>query len=248
MKCKLWLPALLFLVGCSSSNENKLSGRSPETIYEKGINLLKAGEYTDAASEFKDIEAYFPYSAKAVDGQVLAAYSYFLAKSYNDAIQAVDIFLRYHPSHELVPYALYLKAMSLYMMVGTIGRDASGALDAKEAFVELVNRFPQSPYYRDSIKRILLLDDMIAAHEMAIGRYYQKNKNALAAIGRYNLVVNRFAKTKHAEEACYRIVECCNSLGMKEDAYSMRLFMQSHCPKSIWTEKACAMTPGDVVK
>ena len=63
MKCKLWLPALLFLVGCSSSNENKLSGRSPETIYEKGISLLKAGEYTDAASEFNDIEAYFPYSA-----------------------------------------------------------------------------------------------------------------------------------------------------------------------------------------
>ena len=64
----------------------------------------------------------------------------------------------------------------------------------------------------------MILDDIIAAHEMMVGRYYQKNKSYLAAIGRYSFVVAQFPYTEYAKEALYRTMECCLSLGLSQEA------------------------------
>ena len=232
----LCLLSLILIAGCASNKED-LKNRTPDSIYQKGLALLNEGEYTEAAEEFKDIETFFPYSSIANEGQILSAYSYFKAKNYQDAIREIEVFLRYHPANKLVPYAMYLKAMCLYMQVASVGRDAENALEAKRAFVELVNKFPTSEYREDSLKRIIILDDITAAHEMAIGRYYQKNNNALAAIGRYNFVISRLPQTNFAPEALFRIIECCLSLGLKDEATNAYEALKNS-PKNKWTDKA----------
>ncbi|MDR0632482.1 MAG: outer membrane protein assembly factor BamD [Holosporaceae bacterium] len=237
MKLGLKLLSFLLLVGCASKKED-FKTRTVDGIYNKARSLLKGGEYTDAASEFKDIETLFPYSSKANEGQIMAAYCYFLASDYLSATREIEVFLRYHPSHEFVPYAMYLKAMCIYMQVVSLGRDSRAAMDAKHAFVELANKFPDSEYYRDALKRIIILDDIIAAHEMAIGRYYQKNRSHLAATGRYMFVSSQLSSTKYAEEALYRIVECCYALGLKEEAKDAYRALKSDLPSSSWTKKA----------
>ncbi|MDR2780853.1 MAG: outer membrane protein assembly factor BamD [Holosporaceae bacterium] len=241
MKNSLKLLCCSLIIGCSSTDED-LKNRNVNSVYKKAISLMKAKEYTDAASEFKNIEMLFPYSSKATDGQILAAYCYFLASSYMDAIREIKVFLRYHPSNKLVPYAMYLKAMCLYMQVASVGRDSKVALDAKHDFVELVNRFPESKYYEDSLKKIVILDDIIAAHEMTIGRYYQKNKSALAAIGRYTFVATNLLHTGYADEAFYRIAECCYFLGLKKEAENAIASLKNLYPSSRWTKKAKFLT------
>ena len=231
------LLSLILLAGCGSTKED-FKDRSPNSIYQKGLALLNEGEYTDAAEEFKDIETLFPYSSLANEGQVLSAYSYFRAKKYDDAMRQLEVFLRYHPAHKLVPYALYLKAMCLYMQVASVGRGAENALEAKKAFVTLVNKFPTSEYYQDSLKKIIILDDITAAHEMSIGRYYQKNNNALAALGRYNFVVSRLPHTNFATEALFRVIECCLSLNLKDEASDAYEALKHGAPNSTWRTKA----------
>jgi outer membrane protein assembly factor BamD len=237
MKSSLRLALCLLAVGCSSTKED-FKNRSPESIYKKADALLKEGEYSEAASEFKDIETLFPYSSKANEGQVLAAYCYFLAADYMSAVREIEVFLRYHPSHKLVPYAMYLRAMCAYMQVASIGRDSKMATDAKRAFLELANKFPNSEYYKDSLKRMAILDDIIAAHEMSIGRYYQKNKSPLSAIGRYAFVSSQLSHTGYAKEALYRIAECCGSLGLKNEAENACKALEADYPGSSWSEKA----------
>jgi outer membrane protein assembly factor BamD len=217
--------------------KDDLKNRSAEEVYKKAKLLLKEKEYTEAATEFKNIEMLFPYSSKATEGQVLSAYCYFLASSYIDAIREIKVFLRYHPSHELVPYALYLKAVCMYMQVFSVGRDSKAAIDAKQAFVELANKFPGSKYHQDALTRIIILDDIIAAHEMSVGRFYQKNKSALAAIGRYTLVATQFLHTGYADEAFYRIAECCYSLGLNEEAKNAIETLKKHGANSSWGKK-----------
>ncbi|MDR2158398.1 MAG: outer membrane protein assembly factor BamD [Holosporaceae bacterium] len=228
----------LLIVGCASSVKDDFKNRTADSIYKKADSLLRAGEYTEAASEFKDIEALFPYSSKANEAQILAAYCHFLASNYLDATREIEVFLRYHPSHELVPYAMYLKAMCIYMQVSSVGRDSKIAIDAKYAFAELVNKFPNSQYRRDSEKRITILEDIIAAHEMMVGRYYQKNKSALSAIGRYAFIVAQTPHNAHAPEAIYRIVECCRFLGLDEEAKNNYHVLELRHPNSHWTQKA----------
>ncbi|MDR0677708.1 MAG: outer membrane protein assembly factor BamD [Holosporaceae bacterium] len=241
MNNKLLMLCFSLIVGCSSSKED-FKNRSVESIYKKGLALLKARDYTEAASEFKDIETLFPYSSKANEGQVLAAYCHFLAASYQDAVREIEIFLRYHPSNELVPYAMYLKGMCIYMQTASIGRDSKNALESKQVFVELINKFPESKYYKDSLKKIMILDDIIAAQEMMIGRYYQKNKNPIGAIGRYMFVTDKLSHTVHAEEAYFRIIECCHFVGLKEEAMNAYKILVSQYPKSSWTKKAKPLT------
>lgn len=228
---------LLLLVGCAYEKDD-FDKRSPDSIYKKGMQLLNGGEYSDAASEFKDIESLFPYSSRAVEGQILSAYAYFLGKQYLDTIREINVFLRYHPSHELVPYAMYLKAMCLYKQVSAVGRDGKTALDAKEAFVELANRFPNSVYYKDCIQKIIVLDNLSAAHNMAIGRYYQKHKNASAAIGRYNYIITNYNHSYYIPEAYFRLIECCISLGLLSEAKQAYITMTNSLPNDKWTKKA----------
>ncbi|MDR0555978.1 MAG: outer membrane protein assembly factor BamD [Holosporaceae bacterium] len=230
----------LLVFGCVPTKD-EFKNRSVESVYKKANDLLKKKEYKEAASEFKDLETLFPYSSRANEGQVLSAYCHFLASEYMSALREIGIFLRYHPSHELVPYVLYLKAMCKYMQVVSVGRDQKTALDAKYVFIELTNRFPESKYYNDAMKRIMILDDIIAAHEMAIGRYYQKNKNALAALGRYAFVADRLMHTRYAKEAMFRIVECCRFLGLGKEAENAQRSLEAAFPDSPWTKKSALL-------
>jgi outer membrane protein assembly factor BamD len=237
MKNGFKLLSCFLIIGCSSSQDD-LKNRDVDSVYKKAMSLLREKEYTEAATEFKNIEMLFPYSSKATDGQVLAAYCNFLASSYMDAIREINIFLRYHPSHRLVPYVLYLKAMCLYMQVSSVGRDQKIANDSKRIFVELINKFPESKYCNDALQRVVILDDIIAAHEMSVGRYYQKNKSALAAVNRYMLVATQLFHTGYASEAFYRIAECCHSLGLTEESENAAAVLEERYPKSVWAKKA----------
>jgi outer membrane protein assembly factor BamD len=118
-----------------------------------------------------------------------------------------------------------------------VGRDPKAAIDAKRAFVELVNKFPESKYHQDALTRIVILDDLIAAHEMSVGRFYQQNRSALAAIGRYTLVATQFSHTRYAGEAFYRIAECCYSLGLKKEAENAIKTLENQAPNSPWSQK-----------
>ena len=229
--------AFAVLAGCAHQKE-EFSKRSPDSIYSQGMKLMKEKSFTDAASEFKDIEMLFPYSKRAVDGQIMAAYAYYRAKSYGDALRELDIFEKYHPSHGYIPYAMYLRAMCLYMQISSIGRDSKMAFEAKIAFIKLVNRFPQSKYHKDCIQKVERLNDLLAAHEMSIARFYQKNQSALAAIGRYNYVIATYPTSKYTAEAYFRIIECCQSIGLTDEANTAYKSMQQQFKVNLWSQRA----------
>lgn len=223
------------LIGCASEKED-FSNKTVDQIYGEAQSLLRRGSYGDAAERFKDVDSYFPYTEKASVAQVMAAYCFFKDGSCLDAIRNIDVFLRYHPAHELVPYAMYLKAVSIYVNVATVGRDSQEAKNAKKAFIELLNRYPNSKYSADAMKRIVILDDIISAHELLIGKYYQKNKNALAAISRYNYIIANFPLTRSAEEACFRLIECSRAEKLNKEASDAEDLMYQMYPNSRWVK------------
>ncbi len=222
LNSKYLLLGVAFLLSGCGSTELPVEGKSAEDVYKEADRFLKEESFEDAANRFKDVETYFPYSEKASNAQIMSAYSHFKKAGYEDAIRELEVFLRYHPSNKLVPYAMYLRAVSKYMMVASAGRDSNPAKEARHAFVELLNRFPTCKYSKDSQAKIIILDDIIAAHEMVVGRYYQNIKSSLAAINRYNYVISMFPNTKSVEEALFRVAECCQNEGLTEEADNAR--------------------------
>ncbi len=86
------------------------------------------------------------------------------------------------------------------------------------ALQEVVNRFPDSAYARDSRLKIDLCRDHLAGKEMEIGRYYEKQHLYTAAIGRFQRVVDDYQTTNHVPEALHRLTEIYLILGLTDQA------------------------------
>ena len=63
-----------------------------------------------------------------------------------------------------------------------------------------------------------MVNDQLAGKEMSIGRWYLRNKQPLAAAGRFKSVIDRYQTTSHTPEALYRLVEAYATLGILEEA------------------------------
>ena len=59
-----------------------------------------------------------------------------------------------------------------------------------------------------------MVNDQLAGKEMTIGRYYLRQGDTLAAIGRFRTVVDRYQTTSHTPEALYRLVEAYLTVGL----------------------------------
>ena len=59
-----------------------------------------------------------------------------------------------NPNHELIPYAIYLKAYSYFERIPDINLDQKFSTRAYEEFSELINRYPRSKYAVKSKKHI----------------------------------------------------------------------------------------------
>jgi outer membrane protein assembly factor BamD len=83
---------------------------------------------------------------------------------------------------------------------------------------------------------------------MAIGRYYEKRDNYLAALNRYKRVVIRYQTTTHVPEALERMVEVYVALGLMNDAKRTAAVLGYNYPGSPWYQYAYRLittgTPG----
>ena len=73
---------------------------------------------------------------------------------------------------------------------------------------------------------------------MTIGRYYLRNGNPIAAIGRFQTVVNRYQTTTHAAEALYRLVEADLTMGMLDEAKRNAAVLGFNYPGDYWYRQA----------
>ena len=73
------------------------------TLYNKGLDHVKAGEYKDAAKQFDEVERQHPYSAWARRAMLMKSFAYYQDNDYDEAIQFYDQAIdRNHPGHRVV--------------------------------------------------------------------------------------------------------------------------------------------------
>ena len=153
---------------------------------------------------------------------------------YAEAIDAADRFIQLHPGNKDVPYAYYLKAVSLYEQVGDVDRDQQKTENALTALQDLIQRFPNTEYARDARLKVDLTRDHLAGKEMTIGRFYLRQGEYLAAINRFRTVIDKYQTTSHTAEALERITEAYMSLGVVKEAQTAAAVLGYNYPGSQW--------------
>ncbi|MEO8558475.1 MAG: outer membrane protein assembly factor BamD [Rhodospirillales bacterium] len=223
------------LVGCGGSKKDDVYVEAPvEDLYNDALNNLSAAKYTTAAKGFEEVERQHPYSVWAVKAELMAAFSYYQANKYDDAVVALDRFIQLHPGNRDIPYAFYMKALCYYEQISDVARDQRTTELALAALREVVQRFPESRYARDANLKIDLAVDHLAGKEMEIGRYYERQGQYVAAINRYRAVIEKFQTTSHVPEALHRLVECYLSLGVQPEAQMAGAVLGHNFPGSDW--------------
>ena len=210
------------------------SATSVEELYNNGVDALGQKRYNAAVSQFDAVEQNYPYSSWAVNAQLMHGYAEYLQNHYTEAIGALDRFIQLHPTNTNASYAYYLRALSYYEQIADIQRDQKGTEQAMTALQDVVNRFPDSAYARDSRLKIDLCRDHLAGKEMEIGRWYEGQKLYAGAIGRFQRVVDDYQTTNHAPEALHRLTEIYLLLGLTDQAKRTAAVLGYNYPGSPW--------------
>ena len=92
-------------------------------------------------------------------------------------------------------------------------------------------------YAREAKLKIELARSNIAGKQMAIGRFYQSQKQFSAAIRRFKIVIDNYETTDQTPEALLRLSECYLALGAKEEAERSASVLIYNFPNSEWVKK-----------
>jgi outer membrane protein assembly factor BamD len=233
--------------GCASSMDTAkaLNPDPPDQMYAQADSLMQRGKWEDAAQKFEDLDRDHPYSQEARRAIVMAAYAYYKAGKYPEAITQARRYTTLHPGTKEAALAHHIIASSHFDEIRDPKRDQTNTRRALAELRTLKARYPDSQYAREADNRIRIAEDSLAASEMEVGRYYLKRRNYVAAINRFKVVANEFQTTAHVEEALARLAESYMALGIKEEAQTAAAILGHNFPNSRWYKDTYALLASD---
>ena len=215
---------IIFSYSCSKKTENiKLIKETDQKIemisaYEKGMNLFEIGDYFASSKKFLEAEILLPQSEWAPKSVLMASYSYYMQSYYSLAIENIKRYFKTYPNDKNKAYAHYLLAICYYEIIEGEKKDLAPLILSKKEFNFVIKNFPNTDYAYDAKFKIDLINDILAAKEVYIGRHYIKKKKWIPALNRFKNVLNEYETTIHVEEAIHRLVEIYYKLGMEEES------------------------------
>ena len=231
---------LIFLVSCSKKviekstiKETNVESQMIEA-YQEGLKELEKGDALFAAKKFNEAEILFPQSQVAPRAALMAAYSYYSQNYYADSIAELIRFKKIYPNNKDIVYAEYLLALCYYEQIVDEKKDLESIENSKKIFLGIINKYPNSDFAIDAEFKLNLINDMLAAKEMYVGRYYVERKKWIAAINRFKFVIDNYDTTIYVEEALHRLVEIYFILGLQDESKKYANLLGYNYQSSEW--------------
>ena len=114
-------------------------------------------------------------------------------------------------------------------------------LNAKENFNIILKNYPNTEYAIDAEFKIDLINDILAAKEMYLGRYYFDRKKWIPAINRFREIIDNYDTTIYAEEALHRLVEVHYTIGLIDEAEKYAQLLGYNYQSSKWYENSYSL-------
>jgi outer membrane protein assembly factor BamD len=228
------LPVLLVGVlvgtgGCKAlgwgTEDDEIKG-SPEQIYQEARKSMRAGNYPNAVQRYELLEARYPFSEQAKQGQLDLIYAYYKDRAAESAIDQADQFIRENPAHPRVDYAHYIKGLVYFesganWLEGLFRADMNkrppqDARKSFQSFQTLLQQFPKSPYAADARQRMIYLRNRLADYEMSVAKYYMKRGAYVGAANRAKGVIENYDGAPAVTEALEVMASAYRKLGLND--------------------------------
>ena len=247
LKILIFLIILILFSSCSKEPLKKsiIKEKSLELqvkeAYQQGMEALNDGDVLFAAKKFNEAEILFPQADSAPQSALMAAYAYYIQDYYGDAIAELKRFLKVYPAHKDIEYVYYMIAICYYEQIVDEKKDLQSIINAKKNFNIILKDYPNTEYAMDAEFKIDLINDILAAKEMYLGRYYFDRKKWIPAINRFREIVDNYDTTVFAEEALHRLVEVHYTIGLTDEAEKYAQLLGYNYQSSKWYENSYSL-------
>lgn len=238
MKRTLLLLVLLLaaLAGCRSGRaEDPLLQLSAEESLAQGKALLANQKYARARPYFQHAFEVEPNSAIGREGLLLAADTYYQEGGNTNYVQAeakYRDFLNRFPTSEQAPYVQFQIANSLAKRMEKPDRDQTVTRKALEAYRELVRLYPTSEYAAQAQEQIALVQNNLAEHEFAVGRFYLRYGIGAGAVQRFETLLSEYPQYPNRDKVIYHLGLAYELMGKTEDAQKTFERLRAEFPQS----------------
>lgn len=227
-------------MSCSSTHYS--INNTIESTYKIAQNKLMKKNYTGAIQDLLNLQKlhlFHPYPQRIHLNLIYAYYKTHQLKLANNSIQS---FLKSYPNYKELDYILYMHGiinMSLdkdnilffnkNLNINWNNCNPNYANSAFFSFSKLIHTYPNSKYYIDTYKRLIILKNRIAEYELSVIKFYNARNAYISVITRSEKMLHYFPDTQATYQALYY---------MKKAYQNLYLFEQSHKIQKIIIENS----------
>ena len=236
----IFIILILNLQSCSKEKEKvtKITTPSQELeltkTYKEAIDALNKNDPYYAAKKFLESELTYPQSLWAGKSALMASYSYYLQENFVDARFHLERYLRTYPNDKNKIYAHYLIAMTHYDTIVDEKTDLKPLINAKKKFNEIIKNYPNTEFSVDAKYKINYINEVLAAKEMYLGRYYIDKKKWIPAINRFKNILREYETSVYTQEALHRLVEINYHIGLIDESKKYAILLGYNYASSKW--------------
>ena len=196
--------------------------------YEKGLKELDRKDWVAASKYFGFIKSRFPYSKFAVLAELRLADAEFGAEQYLEAIDSYRLFIKFHPTHEMVVngYAsfrigeAFFKQLptDFWMVPPSFEKDQTAALDAARELQSVIRDYGSSKYAPKAKELYKSVAHLLAAHEWYVATFYWKRDEPMGTVLRLRTLLKQYPDVGYDEVALHLLGIAYTRVGRNEDA------------------------------
>jgi outer membrane protein assembly factor BamD len=212
--------------GCKSRGGELEAIGSPERVHQDALKDLRNNNYASAIQRLEALEARYPFSPPAKQGQLDLLYAYYKNHETESAIDQADQFIRENPTHPRVDYAYYIRGL-VYFEAGANWLERTFRADmakrppqegrsSLQSFQVLVQQYPKSPYAADARQRMIYLRNRLADYELEVAKYYLKRGAYVGAINRSRGLIQEYDGAPAVPGALKVMAQSYRKLGMDD--------------------------------
>ena len=214
------------ITGCSTTAEDPYASITVQKMYAEATEQLQSGNYESAIKILDRVEGRAAGTLLSQQATLDIAYARYKNNERPEALASLNRFIKQHPTSPALDYAYYLKGIinfndDLGLLFDTAKqdpaeRDPQASRDAYQAFLQLVQQFPQSKYTPDAKIRMDYISNTLARYEVYVAKFYFKRRAYLAAANRAQQALVEFERTPAAKDALLIMIESYEKLGLTQ--------------------------------
>ncbi len=246
----LALSFVLLSWGCGGHEVDiaTLASNSDQVIWEAGQKALKGRQWDVARQHFRRIVDGFPQSPLVPQARLALGDAFFKAGGTANLTLAAGQyreFLTVFPSHPRGDYAQLQIGESYFNQKNSPDRDQTQVLQALEAYLTFLDRYPDSPLAATARERVKTCRASLARSEFVVAYFYQKSRKAYrAAIPRYEEILKNYPDFDQTDETLLRLGQCLTFSGRTAEALPVLARLLEEYPDSPFVKEARdLMTP-----